>query len=580
MIGLVVHDRGRVSSHSLYLEEILSHAGLPFARHETVAGAMRDVPAVLLSIGRPMCSTAESEILERFVQSGGTLIQVGDGTGLDKVLGVRYTGSVEEEGWLTRVSDHPVTRECHVPLHAFAITGMKALTAMALGTIVSREGENLGDGIAVRQTGQGLAVSIAPDVATTIVRIQQGIPVKRDGVPAPDGTAPIDDGILKAEDGMVLDWERDRQPFDRGVPFFQVPVADEWRRLLVRFILWGAGRQGVPLPMLWYWPGDLSAVGHLSLDSDLNEDEAAMTTLRVLDQAGVKATWCVMYPGGYRSSTYTAIRSQGHELALHYNAMKDDARSRWREDDFDFQWRWLRERSGVPIVTNKNHYLRWEGETEFYQWCERRGIRVDQTKGPTKRGDIGFLFGSCHPWFPIEDTGDGMRRMDVLEIPLLTQDLVWTVPFDVCFPLLDRCMRHHGVAHFLFHPHHIHPKPGVARAVIALTEAGREMGLAWWTAEEIDRWERLRRQVDLFCRRNETGGGGWEIRVRSLHEIPDATLLILAPDGQGREIPPLSFSGLTADRVRFKRIDGFDFYEVRGTIRAGDAHVRVGGDSR
>ncbi|MDN4593414.1 hypothetical protein [Polycladomyces subterraneus] len=578
MIGLLVHDRGKTSSYSVYLEEILFHAGLPFARHETVAEAMQNAPAMLLSIGRPMCSTAEYERLARFIQMGGTLIQIGDGTGLDKVLGVRYTGSFEEEGWLTGVPDHPVTRECSLPLHAFAITGMKALTAMSLGTIVSRDGANLGDGIAVRQTGKGLAVAIAPDVATTIVRIQQGIPVERDGVAAPDGTAPIDDGILKAEDGMVLDWERDRQPFDRGAPFFQVPVADEWRKLLVRFIWWGAGRRGVPLPMLWYWPGGLSAVGHLSLDSDLNEDEAAMTTLRVLDQADVKATWCVMYPGGYRSTTYTAIRSQGHELALHYNAMKDDARSRWGEDDFDFQWHWLQERSGVPIVTNKNHYLRWEGETEFYRWCERRGIRVDQTKGPTKQGDIGFLFGSCHPWFPIEQTGDGMRRMDVLEIPLLTQDLVWTVPFEVCHPLLEQCVRHHGVAHFLFHPHHIHTKPEVARAVIALTEASREMGLAWWTAEAIDRWERLRRQVDLDCRKNETDG--WEIHVRSPHKVSDATLLILAPDGQGSEIPPLSFFGLTADRVRLKRIDGFDFYEVRGVIQAGDAYVRVGGDSR
>jgi peptidoglycan/xylan/chitin deacetylase (PgdA/CDA1 family) len=300
-----------------------------------------------------------------------------------------------------------------------------------------------------------------------------------------------------------------------------------------------------------------------------------MTTLHVLDQADVKATWCVMYPGGYRSATYTAIRSQGHELALHYNAMEDDARSRWGEADFDFQWRWLQDRSGVPAVTNKNHYLRWEGATEFYRWYERRGIRVDQTKGPSKQGNIGFLFGSCHPWFPIEDTEDGMRRMDVLEIPLLSQDLVWTVPFEVCRPLLDQCVRHHGVAHFLFHPHHIHTKPEVARAVVKLIEEGRERGLAWWTAEEIDRWERLRRQVDLVCRKKETGE--WEILVRSDQDLPDATLLILAPDSWEREMPPLSFTGLSADQVRFKRMDGFDFYEVRGAIRAGEAHVRLGG---
>ena len=56
-------------------------------------------------------------------------------------------------------------------------------------------------------------MTLAVDVTGTVVRIQQGIAVTRDGVSSPDGTAPIADAVLKSSDAAACSIEIfDRQP--------------------------------------------------------------------------------------------------------------------------------------------------------------------------------------------------------------------------------------------------------------------------------------------------------------------------------------------------------------------------------
>src|SRR5438132_11638776 len=115
---------------------------------------------------------------------------------------------------------------------------------------------------------------LTPNHTVTIVRIQQGIGVHRDGVPASDGSAPIDDLVLKSDDGAVLDWDLDRDPVP-GMPNFKAflePAADVWREIFLRCIFHLATEHNPPiaLPMLWLYPRKLPALGHISHDSDSN----------------------------------------------------------------------------------------------------------------------------------------------------------------------------------------------------------------------------------------------------------------------------------------------------------------------
>src|SRR5207244_1010884 len=120
---------------------------------------------------------------------------------------------------------------------------------------------------------------------------------------------------------------------------------------------------------------------------------------KTLQAADVLSTWCVIEPG-YAPDVIRAIRDAGHELALHYDAMS--AGHQWDETEFTRQWEKLTVLfGGERPVSNKNHYLRWEDDTEFYGWCERHNIQLDQSKGASKTGEAGFNFGTCHPYFPL-----------------------------------------------------------------------------------------------------------------------------------------------------------------------------------
>src|SRR5438445_9969116 len=99
--------------------------------------------------------------------------------------------------------------------------------------------------------------------------------------------------------------------------------------------------------------------------------------------------------------------------------------SEFTEANLRAQYAWLKAASGVTPVTNKNHYTRWEGRLQFFEWCERLGLRAEQSRGPSKLGCTGFPFGTAHPHFPVRDNGS---RIDVLELGFQSQDLVIFAP--------------------------------------------------------------------------------------------------------------------------------------------------------
>ncbi|GAE06913.1 hypothetical protein [Paenibacillus sp. JCM 10914] len=337
----------------------------------------------------------------------------------------------------------------------------------------------------------------AVNIPREVVLLQQGIePVLEDGIPALDGTGKVNEGILKADDAIALDWHHDRASTVSGQKHFAVPHADLWRECLISHLVSVALEFGMTIPFIGYWPEGVDHMAMISFDSDQNQDAHAEATLELMDEVGVKSTWCMIEPG-YSAPVYERVKAAGHELALHYNALEIQG-GRWDSKELARQHQWFRDVTAIPnAISNKNHYTRFEGWGELFEWCEREGIQADQTRGPSKPGNVGFLFGTCHPYYPMSWFQDGNRLYDVLEIGFLTQDmdLVGWADSTIIEPFLDQVKRVDGVAHFLFHQVHIHRQEKVRDAMRMLVRQARRRGFQFWTCEQINEWCRARRMT-------------------------------------------------------------------------------------
>lgn len=493
----------RSTAYPDYIFEIMEAAGV-YHTAEKFEDLETRLPqlGVLVTIGETAFSETLANALKSWVENGGAWISIAGTCGLDDVLGVSvlpagyssFGGGMGTlgEGYLKPVNTtHPVLNHLEIPLHYFNGAPLQLTSATPLAYGLDAHGRETTRPVLTEHAyGKGIAVAIAVDITGSIVLIQQGRGgVTRDGIPSADGTAPVCDNVLKSGDGGSLDWIFDRQPVP-GIPdlnAFLQPIADQWREILLRAIFYTAHRQQVEVPVLWLYPRNQQAIGHISLDTDGNDPEHAKILFDTLEEHNVKATWCTIMPG-LPQPFMLQIQEAGHELAMHYDAMTDGLN--WGADQFASQWRSLVDLfNGFQPVTNKNHYLRWEGDTDIWDWCVAHQIQLDQSKGASKTGEGGFNFGTCRPYFPVRFDGE---KIDVLELPTYTQDLEIFIPKAFLHALLTPVKKHHGVLHLLFHPAHTH-KPATNQALREACDQVREAGLEWWTAQQINQWERARR---------------------------------------------------------------------------------------
>jgi hypothetical protein len=346
--------------------------------------------------------------------------------------------------------------------------------------------------------GKGKLDRWSVNIPETIVALQQGSqPVLEDGVPAPDGSGKVNEGLLKADDQIEMDWELDRMTTETGAVYFAHAYADLWRETLVQHLIQCAFELGKTLPFVGYWPEGIKGIAMISHDSDSNIDASAVSTLESLKEEGIRSTWCMIKPG-YSHHVHDRIKNDGHELALHYNANHMHG-GKWSKDEFDRQFKWMQKAAGndVKIYSNKNHYTRFEGWGELFEWCESNGIESDETRGPSKKGNVGFIFGTCHPYFPISWANEHNRTYDVVEIGFLTQDIPAWTDFSVVEPFMEEVKRVQGIAHFLFHQIRIYNNAEVKESLHKVIQAVKKHDFAFWTGAEINKWVRKRRKVEI-----------------------------------------------------------------------------------
>lgn len=525
-----------------YLLEMMEQAGLA-CRAWTPEAWREHRPSGVTVIAGLDEAGGWPELLGSYCESGNAVLAIGDTYGLDELLGVRRQQGTKE-GWIDW-RDEELAEGLRGSFHFFGAALVQAQAGVErFGTLTLRsKAETAHPAVTVKRYSRGAAAFFAVDLAQTACLIQQGTAVWKDGTPAPDGTAKIDDDFLKSDDSLVLDWERDRDAVDGGAPFFLHPIVDEFRIVLLRLLHRLGQAASRPLAQVWFWPEGLEAVGHISHDTDGNVPEAAEKLLERLEEADIHSSWCIIMPG-YPERIYRRIVEEGHEPAFHFNALEQDGQ-RWDEEVFGTQLAMLRQQladSGITadVTMNKNHYLRWEGDVQFYKWCERAGIVIEQSKGGTKQGNKGFISGTCHPHRAVAEAFERNRLLQ----PYSSPTLAWDPPLPVRCTLaeakaiLDRCKDVYGVAHFLYHPAMFALHESVGPAFVELVRYGKEQGLAWWTAGELHRWLTLRRGAEV---RIEDG----HLHIEAASACPGLTVLL--PEGVDKP------SGEQASSVRSVR---------------------------
>ncbi|WP_135556877.1 polysaccharide deacetylase family protein [Paenibacillus cymbidii] len=492
-----------INAYQIYLREIMSHAGFTYDWIEdsrSWGGGKYDIVIAALADDHQDTLAAMYD----YVRDGGRLIAYGGLNALADQFGFRRETPIAS-GYAD-ASDETFGVPVQTPLrylHAAPWTacGEPAPSFASAGTIraLTPHGEAAGDLLQRIRVGAGSFDRWSVDIPQTIVRMQQGArPVLEDGIPAADGSVNVNDGILKADDAIAFDYEFDRLVTATGNPYFAVPQADLWRELLVSHVIATALSLGLTLPFVGMWPGDTEHALMISHDSDGNEDVHALAALELLAETGVRSTWCMLEPG-YSPGVYEKVKAAGHELAFHFNSLREQGGS-WEGRDFARQLEWLRRAADLPaVLSNKNHYTRFEGWSELFDWCEKEGVQSDQTRGPSKRGNVGFLFGTCQPYFPMAWANESNRLHDVLEIGFLTQDMDlgnWA-DSSIIVPFLEQVERIGGVAHFLFHQVHIHNQEKVREAFRLLIATAKARGFALMTGAEVNRWHRERRKARI-----------------------------------------------------------------------------------
>jgi hypothetical protein len=572
--------------------EVLGHLALAYDTYPLAElGRACASHRVLLLPTVPALEDEDVRTLTRWVAFGGGLLICGDPGPLAELAGA-FGHAAVRDGHVTCAPTGPWQSPPDVALRAFGGVTLQpggGATALAAWTHQSAAHDDPPARLAAittRAVGRGTVTTFGVDVWQTLVRIHQGWPVTSDGAPPDDGTAPVDDGILKCDDGIALSYVHDRglaptagafptgfryqMPPAGPAPMFHRPHADIWRDVFAAVMFWTMERAGRPAGWLGYWPAGVPAVAHMSHDSDGNTDASARAALDAFEAADVRVTWCFLHPGGYSPTIYTDVIAAGHEPALHYNAMAESELAYWGEKYLAAQLAWVRQVTGTDsIVSNKNHYTRWEGWAEFYLWCERLGIRIDQSRGPSKQGNVGFPFGTCHVTFPMSDRAHGNRLVDVLSLPMQTQDLWLTNVIDNRAVFLDQALEHHGVAHFLFHGRNIVAHDQVRQAVLETAAEARRRGMPWWTSAEINAWERQRRQVRVVVARSDDV---LEVNAFTPQPVDRASILLCVPGlDAGRTYRLVAGEGEVRVARRHRRL----FLELATDLAAGTSTYRL-----
>ena len=369
----------------------------------------------IVIIGETTVQKPYIELLFAYVKAGGNLIAFKPDKQLSELFGITGSKSTISEGYIKIDTSGyigkglvPVTIQFHGSSDVYKLSGAEEIASL-YSNAQSKTGS---PSVVLNKYGEGYAAAFTYNLPKSIVYTRQGNPdwagQERDKVDGPTAT-----DLFYPLAGEIQ-WNNPEK--------IAIAQADEQMRLLSHIIEKFSSRKK-PLPRFWYFPDQYKCVFIFTIDGeDTPENEINNEILDVQSKGGNATLYEI---GTYiKDSTVKAWRSNGHEVAIHYNDVPHYPDPTYFSMDSVFSTMSANFRNAYGIVpqTGRNHWVVWcskdsLGKQQFAEQAiieERYGLGFDcnyyQFGGnwvyPVWLGDVGHFTGSGIPMKFADTSGE------------------------------------------------------------------------------------------------------------------------------------------------------------------------------
>ncbi len=513
--------------YSPWLREALEHSGLvvDYIDEKGLENLLPYHCLILLGNGT-LPAERLKQITEWSQRVGGSIVCTSGTWGLDRELGVDPRPDLPRYSRMTMVPTDPSARTWNEGAKAVQFIGGVRCVPHGVDVLAKTpQGEPL-------ITRKGLAFYFGPHIGQTMSLLMMGRAVANDMIGPGDGTVVMENGKLQSEDGTNLRFAEDRErPDGCPVPVFLQPHVDFLRDIWMRVIMEAIeAARATPL-LLWHLPNNANAAISFSIDADSLTADHVRTIAGGLAKFGLPAAWMVP-PPGYGQDMYRAFRKWDHETALLFST---DGES-MSEDQMKIQNLTIARAAGLPGVTSvRTNDGHWHGLTRFYEISELAGAKLSLSKGGRQPGTSGFLFGSCHMFFPIRRNG---KPFAIAELPYVAFRPGVVTPDSAIPALIERVSQVHGCFHV------VQTASGVSEgnfevSLQQMLMAARNARLINITPEQLFQYEKARRHLRIRA-------GEDSLHLVSDHAIRGLTIMIggsgIKSEVGGRRSEPIPVS--------------------------------------
>ena len=532
-----------------YIREINEQLGL--RSKEIPVNSLEDAALLsdigILFIGDITVSDVIRANLDGWVKQGGVLLSFAT-EGLDEVFGNVCDSTIDQpesdytiSGYFSLKSDE-LTTGIHSYLHPeqkliiFSdIRGIVPKESVEVARLYGTDGADTGyAAITKRDYGRGHAYYFAFNVPQTIWVLHQGVPITYDR----DG-----DGYYRSGDLIAIGNNEPEVLYADEILFLiQNMMAQKPQPLI--YAIPPKGRQ-IP-DALFYWGGDDEAAKGTQLwSSNWMKEKGLPYHINIMRNRLGNFT--------VTQEEAEAISANGHECSLHYNFIDHFDPLAFTQEDVQEQADAFYETYGFHPICTVNHFCRWTGWTETAKWLRAAGGRADNSfahypfppMNPTNR--LGFVFGTCHPFYFYDDYRGENAKIDFLEEPITAYEVGYSASdvtdFDTVHKVIDIATRYHLVMDMFYHPINVHNYPACRSAIeealryieskgIIAVHKGNDGLWEWWD-------KRSRSQITDVMIDEDTADGRVSISFTTHCEYDDGMIVKVPIKSGDLDAPPM-----------------------------------------
>jgi hypothetical protein len=370
-------------------------------------------------------------MLSDYVKAGGNLIAFKPDKQLEEIFGITHADSIIKDGYLkidvfgdigkSLVSE---SIQFHGISDTYRLNGAEKIASLCK----SAHDSTLFPALVINSYGTGHTAAFTYNLPKSIVYTRQGNPdwagAERDNVDGPTAT-----DLFYPESGEEQ-WNDPSR--------IAIPQADEQMRLLSHIIEKFAGYKK-PIPRFWYFPDDYKCIFIFTIDGEDSHETDIDNEIADIQSKGGNVT---LYEIGtyIKGSTVSKWRSNGNEVAIHYNDVPNYADPTYSNMNtvFDTMTANFQNAYGISPKPARNDWVVWcskdsSGKNQFVEQAiieEKYGVGMDcnyyQFGGnkvyPNWIGDVGHFTGSG---IPMKFAASSGRIIDVYQSNTQLPDETW-----------------------------------------------------------------------------------------------------------------------------------------------------------